>query len=76
MSTHQFGRFTAEEAKRHITSRGVTISQWARDNGYTPREVSLVLNGQIKGLYGKGFEIAVKLGMRPAPPSSEEQRAA
>lgn len=63
----EFGFLTGEQAKERIFSQGLHISEWAIKNGYTPREVSLVLNGQSKGRHGKGFEIAVKLGMRPVP---------
>jgi gp16 family phage-associated protein len=58
---------TPEQIKADFLARGITISQWARNHGYTPREASLVLNGQIKGRYGKGHEIAVALGLKPSP---------
>lgn len=55
---------TPEEVKAEFLAQGLTISDWARNNGYKPRDVSLVLNGQIKGRYGKGHDIAVKLGLK------------
>ena len=55
---------TPEQVKADFLANGVTISQWARDHKFTPRDVSLVLNGQIKGRYGKGHEIAVQLGLK------------
>ncbi len=58
---------TPEQIKADFEAKGLTVSQFARDNGYTPREVSLVLNGQIKGRYGKGHAIAVALGLKPSP---------
>jgi gp16 family phage-associated protein len=58
---------TPEQVKAELLASGTTISKWARDNNYTPRDVSLVLNGQIKGRYGKGHDIAVKLGIKSAP---------
>lgn len=67
---------TPEQVKADFIARGITISQWARDQGYTPREVSLVLNGQVKGLYGKGHDIAVKLGLKEAPEPEPELAAA
>ncbi len=58
---------TPEQVKADFLANGVTISQWARDHHFTPREVSLVLNGQIKGRHGKGHAIAVALGLKSSP---------
>jgi gp16 family phage-associated protein len=55
---------TPDQVKKEFLDAGITISQWARDHGYTPRQVSLVLNGQIKGRYGTSHEIAKKLGLK------------
>ena len=55
---------TPDQVKAEFISAGITVSRWARDRGYKPREVSLVLNGQVKGRYGKGHEIAVALGLK------------
>jgi gp16 family phage-associated protein len=55
---------TPEQIKANFRANGITVSQWARDHHYTPREVNLVLNGQVKGHYGKGHDIAVKLGLK------------
>lgn len=55
---------TPEQIKKDFLANGTTISGWARKNGYTPRQVSLVLNGQIKGNYGRGHDIAVALGLK------------
>lgn len=55
---------TPDEVRAEFLAEGLTISDWARRNGYKPRDVSLVLNGQIKGRYGRGHEIAVKLGLK------------
>jgi gp16 family phage-associated protein len=60
---------TPEQVKADFLAAGITISQWARDHGYTPRQVSLVLNGQIKGRYGKSHDIAKKLGLKSAASS-------
>lgn len=53
-----------EEFKQNLLTKGQTVSQWARDHGYTPRQASTVLNGQIKARYGRGHEIAVKMGIK------------
>jgi gp16 family phage-associated protein len=55
---------TPDEVKADLLARGMTISGWARANGFKPREVSLVLNGQVKGRYGRGHDIAVALGLK------------
>lgn len=53
-----------EKLKENFAKEGKTLAQWARDNGYAPRDVYLIVGGQRKGNYGKGFEIARKLGLK------------
>ncbi len=55
---------TAEQVKAKFKREGITVTKWAANNGYTRHYVYLVLNGQVKALYGRGHEIAVKLGMK------------
>lgn len=55
-----------EQLKAQFNREGKTFTGWARDNGYRIHAVYLVLNGQSKCLHGKGHEIAVKLGLKPA----------
>ena len=57
---------TPEQLKAQFNREGKTFTGWARDNGYRVHAVYLVLNGQSKCLHGKGHEIAVKLGLKPA----------
>lgn len=57
---------TPDQIKQNFRQRGMTFSQWARDNGYPPNRVLRVLNGFDKAYYGKAHEIAVKLGMKPS----------
>ena len=57
---------TPEQLKAKFHREGKTFTGWARDNGYRIHAVYLVLNGQSKCLHGKGHEIAVKLGLKPA----------
>ncbi|BBL70370.1 DNA-binding protein [Methylogaea oryzae] len=75
INTHG-GAITPDQFRAFIASQGVTMADWARERGYTPREVSQVLNGQIKGRYGKSFAIAVAMGLKPAPARALEQCAA
>jgi gp16 family phage-associated protein len=56
---------TPEQLKAQFRSEGKTFSQWAKDNGYNPLDVYRVTNGLTKAKYGKGHEIAVKLGLKP-----------
>ncbi|MDI1278046.1 DNA-binding protein [Methylobacter sp.] len=65
---------TPDEVKADFLAKGLTISGWARSRGYKPREVSLVLNGQVKGRYGKGHEIAIALGLKPSVDASHDRR--
>jgi gp16 family phage-associated protein len=53
-----------EKLKENFAKEGKTLAQWARENGYAPRDVYLIVGGQRKGNYGKGFEIARKLGLK------------
>lgn len=55
---------TPEQVKNHFQQRGITITQWAKDNGYDREAVYRVLNGVVKSRYGKSHEIAVKLGLK------------
>ncbi|HGH6620183.1 DNA-binding protein [Neisseria meningitidis] len=55
---------TADELKENFAKNGQTLAQWARENGFKPRDVYLVVGGQRKGNYGKGHEIAKKLGLK------------
>lgn len=56
---------TAEQVKSLLRQQGKTITEWANEHGYTRNDVYRVLNGQVKANYGKGHEIAVKLGLKP-----------
>jgi putative phage-related DNA-binding protein len=54
---------TRAEAKQWFRDQNLTVSDWARANGYNSVEVYRVLNGQSKCLYGRGKEIARKLNI-------------
>ncbi len=55
----------SDKVKKSFRQRGVTFTDWAKENGYTRNEVYRVLNGQAKCHYGRAHEIAVKLGLKP-----------
>ena len=66
---------TAEQVKQQFQARGETLTDWADRHGYDRNYVYRVLNGQNKALYGRGHEIAVKLGMKPDPATLDRSAA-
>ncbi len=58
---------TSDQVKSRLRRQGVTITKWAADHGYPRVAVYRVLNGIDKAHFGRAHEIAVKLGMKPAP---------
>ena len=52
-----------------LEARGQTINGWARDAGFSPVMVHHVLDGRVKGRFGQAFQIAVRLGIKPKPPT-------
>lgn len=55
---------TPEQVKTRFQQRGMTVTQWAQENGYSREAVYRVLNGITKAKYGQAHEIAVKLGLK------------
>jgi len=55
---------TGQEAKSKLREQGVTLKQWAAENGFDYVTVSRVVRGVQKGNYGVGHQIAVALGMK------------
>lgn len=55
---------TPKQIKNELYQQGLTIKQWAIQNGYQPSQVYRVINGESKALYGLGHEIAIKLGLK------------
>lgn len=58
---------TPEQVKAKFLREGITFSEWSKQNGFSRHAVYLVLNGQCKAKYGKGHEIAIKLGIKASP---------
>jgi gp16 family phage-associated protein len=56
--------YTGEEVKDLFRAAGIHVSAWAEANGYTRREVYMLLNGQFKGRYGRMHTLALALGMK------------
>lgn len=55
-----------QNIKLRFESRGQSIADWARENGYNPTTVYAVLAGRRKGKRGKSHKIAVALGIKKA----------
>lgn len=60
---------TAKQAKAYLRRNGLTVPRFAQLHGFKEKAVYRVLNGEIKGLYGDGYEIALALGMKAPDPT-------
>lgn len=58
---------TSEQVKARLSAQGITVKQWAIQNGHDLETVYKVMQGVRKANYGKGHEIAVALGLKPKP---------
>ena len=71
---------TAAEARAELQAKGISITQWAIANQYSPNLVFEVLGGRKKCLRGQAHEIAIKLGLKEgeicANPAQALQRRA
>jgi gp16 family phage-associated protein len=61
---------TPQQVKDKFHAEGTPVSQWADQNGYRRSDVYRVLNGFSACKRGLQHEIAVKLGLKPAPRKS------
>lgn len=57
---------TAKEARNWFYDRGISLTDWARDHGYPRQAVYAVLSGRSRCTRGRGHQIAIALGMKPA----------
>lgn len=55
---------TIEEIKLDFDKKGITITDWAKENGYSYQSVQRVLNGQSKNKRGQSHDIAIALGLK------------
>jgi len=53
-----------QKIRREFQKRGLSISDWARQNGFSTSLVYQVLSGQRKALRGESHKIAVLLGLK------------
>lgn len=64
-----------EAIRAEFEAEGISVRQWARDNGYNPRTVYAVLYGTIKCTRGVSHDIAVALGIKAKPSSTLLRRS-
>ena len=55
---------TSQEVRSELQKRGLSIADWARQNGFTPELVHQVLNSNKIPVRGKSHQIAVKFGLK------------
>lgn len=55
---------TAEEVKAEFRRNGITITAWARANGFEKVAVHRVMSGKAKCYRGNAHCIAIKLGLK------------
>ena len=60
---HNFIR-TPQQVKDTLYAKGLTVKDWALQNGYSPVQVYRVMRGENKALYGEGHRIAVAIGLK------------
>jgi len=56
---------TVAEIKRRFCEEGVTVRDWAIQNGFAPQQVYQVLAGRVACNRGASHQIAQKLGLKP-----------
>ena len=65
---------TADEVRQWLSYQGITVSQWAREHGFSISLVFEVLAGRKKCRSGRSHNIAVLLGMKHGEITSKPAR--
>jgi len=55
---------SSEQVLQHFRQKGLTISDWAKENGFSQALVYAVINGKRKCLRGQSSRIALALGIK------------
>ena len=55
---------TPEEIRQEFAVRGIAISSWAREMGFSPGLVYQVLAGRLRCVRGQAHQVAVTLGLK------------
>lgn len=58
---------TGDQVKADFIACGDTVHAWSVRNNFDPSEVYRVINGYNKATKGRGFQIAIALGMKAKP---------
>lgn len=58
---------TREQVRADFEAHGQSIAKWAMERGFATNVVYDVLAGRTQGRYGQAHQIAVALGLKPAP---------
>ena len=61
MSTHLV---SAQQARHWFYTKGISVSDWAREHNFPRAAVYAVLSGKSRCSRGRGHEIAIELGMK------------
>ena len=56
-------------ARSRLALAGLSVTDWAEQNGFSPKTVYNVLSGSRPAVRGLALQIALRLGLRPAPDS-------
>lgn len=58
---------TPQQVKTRFRERGETVASWADAHGFPRDVVYRVLNGRTPAWRGQPHQVAVALGLKPAP---------
>ena len=61
---------TPQQVKERFRQRGESVGQWADQHGFPRDVVYRVLNGRSPAYRGTCHQVAVALGLKPAPSNS------
>lgn len=57
---------TVKELREHLSATKTSLTDYAKDCGVDYHRAVCLMNGMLKGRYGKGHEAAVLLGLKEA----------
>ena len=57
---------TPTELKAHLRDRNVTLVTYAKEHGVEYHDAVRLINGMLKGKYGKSADAAKRLGLKVA----------
>jgi len=57
-------QLTPQQARDNLYAQGISISEWARREGFSKNLVFTILQGRRLCRFGKSHEVAIKLGLK------------